>query len=145
MFSIQSWSFQDQCLSRRQKLLTFIYTNAAKWLRFQWVSKLLSHAKHAWACNQVSLWKALIINSTSHPDNALRKDQTSQYPNWEEATKLIAQTQHGAQGSCQRKRCHLGSSGCPITSPIILNIPPGKSDAMQRRLQSRQREPKVQH
>lgn len=74
--------------------------------------QLLSQAEQARARNQVSLWRALIINSTSHPDNALRKDQTSQDPNWGAPAHLSAQT-HTVQGSWQRKCCQLGSSCCP--------------------------------
>lgn len=106
------WSFQDQCLSHQQKSPTSISTSPAKWLCFP-ESARCSARQHARACNQVSLWKALIINSTSHPDNSLRKDQTSQDPSWEAPAHLTAQTHHRIQGSWQRKCCQLGSSCCP--------------------------------
>lgn len=58
-----------------------------------------SAARSAAQSNRVSMWKALIINSTSHPDKALGRDRSRPYPSWADATPLAAQPRLPAQGS----------------------------------------------
>lgn len=59
-----------------------------------------SAARSAMQSNRVSMWKALIINSTSHPDKAPGKDQSRPYPSWADVTPLAAQPRLQARGSC---------------------------------------------
>lgn len=35
-----------------------------------------------------------------------------------------------------KEHCRLGSSGCPISSPIIFNIPPGQSNTERGRAET---------